>query len=172
MTRTLLVRYGTIPEAARFQTESSETLERGQRVVVRTQRGTEIGTLLEELKQTTAEQNGTSSAEPGGFEFLRSATSDDENQAAELRSECDAEFSTWRARFEKWNVTLELIEMEWLLDKEKLVLYVLNEHQLDRAKIVIQSAADGLGTVEVQSVNAEGLIPIAAGGGGCSSGGG
>ena len=50
VSRTILVRYGTIPEVARFQTPSPEPFSRGQRVVMRTHRGIQIGEVLEEIR--------------------------------------------------------------------------------------------------------------------------
>jgi len=47
MSRTLLVRYGLIPEVARFRAADAGTWEHGRRVVVRTHRGVEVGTILQ-----------------------------------------------------------------------------------------------------------------------------
>ena len=45
-----LVRYGAVSEVARFANESAEVPARGVEVVVETDRGLQIGTVLERLK--------------------------------------------------------------------------------------------------------------------------
>src|SRR5690242_8978447 len=47
---TLLVRYGAIPEVARFANPQAIPLDRGTAVVVTTHRGPELGAVLEELR--------------------------------------------------------------------------------------------------------------------------
>ena len=63
-------------------------------------------------------------------------------------------------------------DMEWTLDRQKLVLYVLGGRGPETTKLALQAAAAGLAVVEVQPVDANGPVPVpAAGGGGCGSGG-
>ena len=45
---------------------------------------------------------------------------------------------------------MELIDLEWTLDKSKLILYVLNDRGPEATRLGLQAAAAGLGTVEVQ----------------------
>jgi hypothetical protein len=59
-----------------------------------------------------------------------------------------------------------------LLDRSKLVLYVLNDRGSDCTKLAIYAAAEGLAPVEVQPVNANGLVQLEPAGGGCGTGGG
>lgn len=164
--QTVLVRYGTIPEVARFSVDSPEPIARNTRVVVRSQRGTEIGSLLEDYKPRP---NGTSADEPGLL-ILRVATPEDESTNTELRSECETEFELWQKRIADWKLDLELIDLERTLDRDKLVLYVLNQAGPDCTKLALYVAAEGLGNVEVQPVGLDGLISLPHGGG-CGSGG-
>ena len=64
MNRTLLVRYGAIPEVARFRINSPNPCQRNQQVVVRTHRGVEIGTVLEEVREeiNPPKSNGSNNA--------------------------------------------------------------------------------------------------------------
>jgi cell fate regulator YaaT (PSP1 superfamily) len=184
----VLVRYGAIPEVARFAVAASEPLERGCPVVVRTHRGIEIGTLLERLQAAaTPRVNGSPADGPdhngsadaahavaegdSDFVVLRPATPADLAQAAELRSECEGQFETWRGRIREWNLNLELIDLEWTLDRGRLVLYVLNDRGPDCTKLALQAAAAGLGTIEVQPVGPDGLMQPEPARGGCRSGG-
>lgn len=169
MADTVLVRYGTIPEVARFGGSWCDPLHRGQEVVVRSHRGIEIGTLLENVQRAPAPRDGNGEAadEPS---ILRAATREDRRRMMQLRSECERQFDVWRKRIREWNLELELIDLEWMLDKKKLVLYVLNDRGPDCTKLALQAAAAGLGTVEVQPVTSDGLVTLEKGGG-CGSGG-
>ncbi len=177
MNRTLLVRYGAIPEVARFRMNSPNLCQRNQQVVVRTHRGVEIGTMLEEVREeiNPPESNGSPNGalkndESSEFVVLRVACDDDLSQVRELRSECESQFNDWLRRISQWDLSLELIDLEWMLDRGKLILYVLNDRGSECTKLALQAAAAGLGTVEVQPVGVAGLLPVASMGGcGCSN---
>ena len=62
-------------------------------------------------------------------------------------------------------------DLEWTLDRQKLVLYVLGGRGPDTTRLALQAAAAGLSVIEVQPVSAEGVVPLPAAGGGCGSGG-
>jgi cell fate regulator YaaT (PSP1 superfamily) len=167
MSHDVLVRYGTISEVARFAIPTEFARKRGDRVVVRTHRGVELGTLLQDA--AGADTRDSSDLDSSGQSVLRTATVEDEHAAAVLRSNCEDEFSAWRARIEEWNLQLELIDLEWTLDKTKLILYVLNDRGPESTKLALQAAAAGYGIVEVQPVGSDGPI-VQSSGGGCGSG--
>ncbi|MDC0308378.1 PSP1 C-terminal domain-containing protein, partial [Planctomycetaceae bacterium] len=159
-----LVRYGAIPEVARFQWSLAATPERGQAVVVNSHRGQMLGTVLEEI--TAADDTELET------EVLRLATADDLRIAVDLKSACTQECREWEERISKWNLELQLLDLEKTLDGAKKILYVLCDRGPDSTKLALQAAAEGLGIIEVQPVDAEGLVTIESGGGGCGSGGG
>ena len=166
---TVLVRYGAIPEVARFRIATPEPMSRDTFVVVQTHRGIELGRLLQDVDdrfEQTSETEGIS----GELCILRIATPDDRAKHAEARSDCETQFAWWCNRIAEWKLNLELIDLEWTLDRKKLVLYVLNERGPDCTKLALQAAAAGLGIIEVQPVDAQGLVQLETGGG-CGSGG-
>jgi cell fate regulator YaaT (PSP1 superfamily) len=173
MNRSVLVRYGMIAEVARFTSAADVGLSRGERVIVRSHRGIEIGTLLENAPLATNGDGRT--AESTELNILRAATADDEQMVGQLKSDCERAFDVWRRRIEEWDLRLELIDLEWTLDKSKLILYVLNDRGPESTKLALQAAAAGLGTIEVQPVGPDGPVVISQGGGcgsgGCGSGG-
>ena len=137
-----------------------------------------MGTTLESLRAgstsptSAAAQVSAGEGEPDPLrKVLRRATTEDETRHAELRREADEAFATWQRRIEEWNLALELVDIEWTLDRQKLVLYVLGGRGAETTKLALQAAAAGLAVVEVQPVNTEGPIPLASGGGGCGAGG-
>jgi cell fate regulator YaaT (PSP1 superfamily) len=162
-----LVRYGAVPEVARFADSSSATPARGEQVVVQTHRGLQLGTVLERL--TPANSKSIEAAEVD-FHIERIASAGDLETARRHSRECDDAFATWCARILQWNLNLELIDLEWTLDRQKLILYVLCERGPDSTKLALQAAAAGLGLIEVQPVSAAGLVQVE--GSSCGSGGG
>jgi hypothetical protein len=172
MPQTLLVRYGLIPEVARFRAADAGPWPHGGRVVVRTHRGVEMGTVLQTVPRNGGPATDPVDGEPADDDqrVLRLATAGDDADARRLKSECAVEFAAWQRRIMSWDLQLELIDLEWMLDRGKLVLYVLNDRGSDSTKLAIYAAAEGLGPVEVQPVNAGGLVRMEPSGG-CGSGG-
>jgi cell fate regulator YaaT (PSP1 superfamily) len=177
MSQTLLVRYGVIPEVARFVHDLAEPPGRHERVVVFSHRGLELGTTLETLRSVagapagSADDHHDAEAEEPAYRVLRRATPEDEALYTDLRRDADEAFAPWQRRIQEWKLELELLDIEWTLDRQKLVLYVLGGRGSETTKLALQAAAAGLAVVEVQPVNADGPVPLAVGGGGCGSGG-
>ena len=82
-----------------------------------------------------------------------------------------AEFAEWQQRITDWQLQLQLIDLEWTLDDQKVILYVLNDQNAETTRLALLAAAAGMGIVQVQPVSAEGVIPPEPKGGGCGSGG-
>ncbi|MBD3675392.1 MAG: hypothetical protein HUJ26_17905 [Planctomycetaceae bacterium] len=158
----VLVRYGAIPEVARFQWSLAAAPERGQTVVVKNHRGEMLGTVLEQVKHNPDAEIET--------EVLRLATADDLRMADDLKTACAQEYNEWSERISRWDLELQLLDLEKTLDGAKKILYVLCDRGPDSTKLALQAAAEGLGIIEVQPVDAEGLVNIDSGGG-CGSGG-
>jgi cell fate regulator YaaT (PSP1 superfamily) len=166
MSVTLLVRYGRIPEVARVQAEARR--ERGDRVVVRTRRGTELATVLETLRNPPKPEAGEE-GEASDFTVLRDATSEDQFEFTGLSTRAAAEFPDWVGRAREWNLDLQIVDLEWTLDRQKLIVYVLNDRGPESTKLAIQAAAAGLGLIEVQPVSKDGLVELPSEGG-CGTG--
>lgn len=167
LTSLALVRYGRIPEVVRCRLAGDLSLARGTRVVVRTHRGLELGSVIELVRRRPEDSDETVS-----FEILRMASAEDEARALELSTRLLREFEPWQRRLEEWKLDLQLIDLELTLDGEKQILYVLNDRGPECTRLALQAAAGGFGVIEVQPVSAEGLVSQPKGGGGCGSGGG
>jgi len=162
----VLVRYGSIPQVEKFPLATSEAIQRGSCVVIRTERGLETGELLQEV---TADSESVAESE---FSILRPANEEDLALRNKLRHECETRFELWRKRIAEWELELELIDLDRTLDQNLLVLYVLNDRGPDCTKLALRAVAEGLETIKVVPVGPEGPIAVAApSGGGCGSGG-
>lgn len=156
--QTALVRYGRVPEVARFEASDDIAVTHGAAIVVQTHRGLQLGEFLETVR-----------GEPDidRPQVVRLASDKDLIQHQELASRCDDVFDKWVERIESWDLDLQLVDLEWTLDGEKLIFYVLNERGPDCTKLALQAAAGGFGLIEVQPVDENGPVslPNASGGG-------
>lgn len=170
----VLVRYALIPQVARFgvseelYAELSDQLTRHAQIVINTDRSAEIGQVLEVVRvATSADEN------PVTGDVLRMATEADLQTHAENRRRADAEFAGWDTRMANWKLQLQLIDIEFTLSGEQIVLYVLNGQDAETTRLALLAAAAGLGIIHVQPVSADGMVAKEpSGGGGCGSGGG
>lgn len=161
----VLVRYGAIPQVARYDLGAVDATQliRGAAVVVVTDRGEEIGELLEAVPGTLADGHDSSGS------IARLASSDDQARHRMHQQEAELAYTEWHERILDWKLELELMDVERTLDGEKWILYVLNDRGAETTRLALLAAAAGLGIVSVQSVDAAGLAEN--GGGGCGSGG-
>ncbi len=180
MASVVLVRYGMIPEVSRFAADEVGEMVRGDRVLVETHRGPQMGTVLSKIRTAVAKPSFAGSAGVGAEtadtaealpRVVRRASPEDLETEQQLRTEARAAFDAWRKRIEQWELELELIDLEWTSDRKKLILYVLNHRGPDCTKLALQAAASGMGLIEVQPVSADGLVtvPDSSAGGGCGT---
>lgn len=160
-----LVRYGVIPEVARFVVAGGEGIARDARVVIESPRGLEIGTVLQKVPVSSTPGTDEPTTD---LQILRLATEADESTDKELREQCQVSYAEWWSRIRDWQLELELVDLEWTLDRQKLVLYVLSGRGADTTKLALFAATAGYNSIEVQPVSKDGLVPMpAAEGGGC-----
>lgn len=172
MERSYLVRYGLMSQVGRFQAEPEGQFERGQWVVVRSHRGTELGEVL------FTELEGLAPSAGDAARVLRVADDGDMERARRAESERSARFDECRLLLESGHWPVELLDVEPLLDEGRLVLHYLGPHDLDvgppralfrqalRREVMFQAV--GLGP----EAEAEENVDIGCGGGDCGSGGG
>ena len=172
----VLARYGAIPQVARFGVSANQRqqigtkLRHGAELVVETDRGPEIASVLDVLEAKIVAED---SAVTGNV--LRAATSSDTTQFQENRRIADQDFVGWQRSLEKWQLQLQLIDVEWTLDREKVILYVLNGQDAETTRLALLAAAAGKGIIHVQPVASEGIVYSSqgqgCGSGSCNSGG-
>lgn len=151
-----------MPEVARFVSDLS--LSRGEEVVVRSPRGLLLGLVLER-------ESGVRTAGAEDLPIIeRRAEPEDRAAAARWQQACEQDFEAWSARIADWNLSLELLDLEWTLDRSQLILYVLTDRGPAATQLVLYAAAAGLGAIHVQPVQREGVLSTtgrSCGTGGC-----
>ncbi|MFO0949938.1 MAG: hypothetical protein U0835_02070 [Isosphaeraceae bacterium] len=124
--RAYLVRYGLFATVSRFSAEPGRSHTRGEAVVVRSHRGTELG---EVLAETAADHAGPS----GEVRILRPAGPDDLARASQAERERTAVFQACERVFSTGVWPLEVVDVEVLLDEGKAVALFLGPAGLDVA---------------------------------------
>lgn len=122
-----LIRYGLMRRVGQFLSDSNR-FTRGQIVVIRTHRGTELGEVLLELPPALG-----SVPTIGSARVLRVACEEDLEFSARLDDERCRRFSLCQRVFQDGAWPIELIDAEPLLDDRRTVLHYLGPHNLDFA---------------------------------------
>ena len=147
-----LVRYGLMGHVGRFSLdpETGQVPQRGETVVIRTDRGLELGEVLAHLAASPStspakdeRRDGSEdrapvrspAADPDRPELLRTAGPEDLERARRLETLRHEQFATCRRILEEGGWPLELLDVEPLLDLSTTVLHVLGPRDLDLALI-------------------------------------
>jgi cell fate regulator YaaT (PSP1 superfamily) len=143
-----VVRYGRM----RFLGEYTDSIGldhfRGQRVVIRTDRGTELGEVLCPANDRTAAYLERSI--PG--DILRPASIEDLEHEAKLVSAQEKAFELCQELIFKRRLQMDLVDVEIILGRERIVFYYLAEKRVDFRELV-KDLARGLRTrIEMRQI--------------------
>jgi cell fate regulator YaaT (PSP1 superfamily) len=132
MTKLYVVRYGQMRFLGEFADPVDRDLARGQRVVVHTDRGTELGEVLCAANERTALylQNKARG------EILRTPSTEDRALEAKLTEIQQAGFATCREAIARRRLQMDLIDVEAILGQERMVFYYLAEKRVDFRELV------------------------------------
>jgi cell fate regulator YaaT (PSP1 superfamily) len=146
----------------------------GDRVVVQTIRGVEIGEILAEPVDDRDDQADVSNHQPVG-EVLRRLTSEDEQQhARSLRNGLPDVFEQCQKLISDREIAIAVIDCERLFDDETIVLYFLGEESVEMQPITEDLGKHWQAKVLFNPVIEPAVAPDGSGGcgsGGCGSGG-
>jgi cell fate regulator YaaT (PSP1 superfamily) len=134
MEETYLIRYGVWRQVGRFASDSPN-LERGQMVVVRSHRGTELGEVL--IRIMGDRQESPSSTDlPVAPRILRAAIAEDLERAHQLELERPRRFDRCQRVLVDRNETLQILDVELLFDDRRTVLHYLGPQEFDATELL------------------------------------
>ena len=132
MGQTYVVRYGSMRFLGEYTGLPDQEHPRGQQVVIRSDRGTELGDVLCPASDRTA-----------GFLFnpaqgaiLRLATSEDRHEEEVLAAERKKAFATCEELIAKRRLQMDLVDLEIIQGRERVVFYYLAEKRVDFRDLV------------------------------------
>jgi hypothetical protein len=127
-----LVGYGVAGDFGRFRPVRALACRRGDRAVVRSPRGLELGVVLGPAAPLHAQFLPNTSL----GQILRLADPDDEQAAERMRQRGQAVFEDGRRLSEELGLPLEVLDVEVLLDGEQAIVHHLRWGDLDERPFV------------------------------------
>jgi cell fate regulator YaaT (PSP1 superfamily) len=131
-----------------FQPPEGATAARGQRVVIRTDRGLEIGDVLCEATPRALEML----SEPTSGRILRPLTDEDRDVLQHLRESQGREFDTCQRFVNQRKLQMELVDVEHLFGGERIVFYFLAEKRVDFRELVKDLAREYQTRIEMRQI--------------------
>ncbi len=162
LTRTAcLVRYGRLGWVALFAIDEQLAANRGDRVVVQTERGQEFGDVLSFVADHLV-GDVTSAGE-----VLRMAEPDDQAEGETGFLDLDDLMSTVREQ----DSELDPVDAEWLADGQTVVVYCMGDVGPDSERVAVELSKTMGRDVRLQPMFDPEPGGCGSGGGGCGSGG-
>jgi cell fate regulator YaaT (PSP1 superfamily) len=144
-----IVRHGVMRQLGEFTSSPPEiSYPRGQEVVIRTERGLEIG---EVLCEATPQAVGYLS-EPTGGQIVRSLSTDDLAELDRVREKEETEFLRCGEFIRERHLQMDLIDVEHLFGGERIVFYFLAEKRVDFRELVKDLAREYRTRIEMRQV--------------------
>src|SRR5207302_5639773 len=121
MATSLLVRHGAMRFLGTFDPGEGKTYKRGERVVIRTDRGVEVGDVLGEAVPQAVKQL----SDPTSGQIIRSLSGDDNAVLARVKETERRELETCQQFVTERRLQMELVDAEHLFGGERVVFYFL-----------------------------------------------
>ncbi len=148
MDQTYVVRYGRMRFLGEFAGLTGQDHPRGQKVVVRSDRGTEVGDVLCQASDRTTRFL----ANPAHGEILRLATVEDKDQEARLDRDQESYFNTCQELVAKRRLQMNLVDIEIIHGRERVVFYYLAEKRVDFRELVKDLARSLRTRIEMRQI--------------------
>jgi cell fate regulator YaaT (PSP1 superfamily) len=146
MAQKVTVRYGAMGMVGIFSTEMPG-LRRGQKVVLKTERGTEAGEIVH-----TAEEMGESQGPVEG-EAVRLLSAQDEASIRRVQeTQVPKELAFCRDRIKSLELPMKLVDAEHLLGGEKIIFYFLADGRVDFRQLVKDIAREYKTRIELRQI--------------------
>jgi cell fate regulator YaaT (PSP1 superfamily) len=127
-----VVRYGQMRHIGEYECLEGQTHPRGQRVIVRSDRGTEIGEVLCPATERTA----SFLENPFRGQILRLATLEDLSAEKRLGDRVEKGLAACREFSAKRRLQMDLVDVEAVFGGERMVFYYVSEKRVDFRELV------------------------------------
>jgi cell fate regulator YaaT (PSP1 superfamily) len=144
----LLVRHGAMRFLGEFVSVEGVSAFRGDAVVLKTERGTEIGDVL----CVATPQAMAAIPDPTNGELLRVATPDDLAKLAKLRELRDMDYDAGARLITFHKLAMQLVDVERLFGGERIIFYFLSEQRVDFRELVKSMAREFHTRIELRQI--------------------
>jgi cell fate regulator YaaT (PSP1 superfamily) len=143
-----ITRHGTMRSLGEYHAPEGLTCQRGDRVIIRTERGLEVGDIL----CPATPQAVAYLPEPTHGDIVRLMTAEDTQREAQLRVQAKEEFETGRRLVSEHHLAMQLIDIERLFGGERVVFYFLADKRIDFRELVRAMAKEFQTRIELRQV--------------------
>jgi cell fate regulator YaaT (PSP1 superfamily) len=143
-----IVRHGTTRLLGEFEAPEGASHHRGERVLVRTERGLELGEVLCDASPRAVEQI----TDPTKGHLVRVLTEDDQAQVEKLHQAEAEEFATCQRFVQQRRLQMELVDVEHLFGGERIVFYFLADKRVDFRELVKDLARQYQTRIEMRQI--------------------
>jgi len=142
-----VVRYGSMRLLGVFSS-GEKTYNRGRKVIVRTERGLEVGVLLCEAAPEVLQHL----TDPSGGQILREMTPEDLHEESRLQQQARHHMEICQQYIERLGLKMQLVYIEHLFGGERIVIYYLAENRVDFRELVRLLAAEFQTRIEMRQI--------------------
>lgn len=160
---TYLVRHGSMRLYGDFRPSFGEEYQRGDQVVVRTERGTELGQVL----CTASPQIMANIPDPTRGTIMRKANADDERRIAEIKINRSRIYDKSVEIIRYFRLAMQLVDVEELLGRERILFYFLAEDRVDFRELVRAMAQEFGARIELRQIGTRDEAKLVADYGDC-----
>lgn len=144
----LLVRHGSMRFLGAFTPPHGVSPQRGDAVILRTDRGTESGEVL--CPATT--QALSAIPDPTRGDILRVATPEDREKVARIRDLQKQQFEVGEKLVHQHRLQMQIVDVEFLFGGERLIFYFLAEGRVDFRELVKSMAREFHTRIELRQI--------------------
>lgn len=143
-----IVRHGAMRSLGDYQAAENTRYARGGDVIVRSERGLEVGQVLCEATSQAVELL----SEPTHGQIVRPLTEDDHHEIERVQQSERREFEGCCRFIRDRNLQMELVDVEHLFGGERIVFYFLAEKRVDFRELVKDLAREFQTRIEMRQI--------------------
>jgi cell fate regulator YaaT (PSP1 superfamily) len=148
MTASYITRHGAMRLLGEFTAAEGAAYARGDAVVVRTERGHELGEVLLEASPRAVQLL----TDPSGGQIVRRLTEQDEAEVDRIRRTEVQEFEVCQRFIAARRLQMALVDVEHLFGGERIVFYFLAEKRVDFRELVKDLAREYRTRIEMRQI--------------------
>ena len=145
---TFLVRHGVMRFVGEFAAPAGVTPARGDIVILRTDRGQEVGEVL----CPSTPQAVAVIPEPTRGQIVRIATADDRKKIAEVTATQQREYEVGTQLIAKHKLAMQIVDVEHLFGGERVLFYFLADGRVDFRDLVKSMAREFHARIELRQI--------------------
>lgn len=164
----MIVRYGRMSVLGLFEHNETNIPKRDTRVIVKTEKGLELGSLVgclcpykagqfkfdpDQLKKYFDDSAIDVSVEPAG-KFIRYATKEDAGEEEHLQKIAKDEMTFCQKMTDEMNLKMKIVDVEHIFGGERIIFYFMADSRVDFRDLVKKLAHEYQSRIELRQIGA------------------